>query len=190
MILPIDASTLVNYSSSAQEAYAVIQDYEGKMLQKASRYGKLVIGCYLSSRRWSASPARVAASLPVVITGCVDDVLCGCPLQSAVDGYEECDDCQLHVDVEMGKIVAIYGNYVKFVVVKEPKGPEDIQQCIDRSFSDYSMVVYFEPNYDLERFSGFNSVFIPVKHLGVSFKGGDVESASCIVQIIAYNSDV
>ena len=190
MILPIDASTLVNYCSSVQEAYAVIQDYEGKMLQKASRYSNPVIACYLSSLRWSASPVQVTASLPVVITGCVDDVLCGCPLQSSVDGYEECGDCQLSVAMEPRKIVAIYGNYVRFVVVKEPKGSEEIQQCIDHRFSDYSMVVYFESGCDLEQFSGFNTVLIPVKHLGVSFKGGNVESANCIVQIIAYNSSV
>ena len=194
MVLPIESDTLLNCNHSVEEAYERLCDYEQKMLRKVSRTAKTLIKSYFTSCRWSSEPFVPQSNAPAIITGCVDDILRGCPLQASFDGinaydaYTEAEtECTLDVQFDEDQVIATYGNLAQFIVWKDP---ENVQCVLENCFAHRQVVVYFEPGQNVERFSIENCMFIPVKVLGVAFNGGAVKAAGCVVQVISTNLDV
>ena len=194
MVLPIDSDTLLNCNHSVEEAYEKLCDYEQKMLHKVSRTAKTLVQSCLTSLRWSSEPFVPQLNVPATITGCVDDILRGCPLQASFDGIDAYDayteaetETSLDVHVDGDKVTLTYGNLAQFVVWKDP---ESVQSVLENGFAHHQVVVYFDPDHNVERFSMENCVFIPVKRLGVAFDGKAVEAAGCVVQVISTNLSV
>ena len=194
MVLPIESDTLLNCNHSVEEAYEKLCDYEQKMLRKVSRTAKTLIRSYFTSLRWAPEPFVPQSNVPATITGFVDDVLLGCPLQASFDGIDAYDayteaetETSLVVSVDGGKVTATYGNLAQFVVLKDP---ENVESVLENGFAHHQVVVYFDPEHNVERFSMENCVFVPVKRLGVAFDGKAVEAAGCVVQVISTNLSV
>ena len=94
------------------------------------------------------------SNVHATITGCVDDVLLGCPLQASFDGIDAFDayteaetETSLVVSVDGGKVTATYGNLAQFVVLKDP---ENVASVLENGFAHHQVLALADKVIDAD----------------------------------------